>query len=401
MATFLHDKEKDLNQTWTLTNENYDKDVLLATLLQKYGDVFCVEKNPELFRYYAEMWWKKYYRTFQKWFDAFDIPYSPLENYNRKEERVSKSSEEGNQYNRYNDVGNTTTARTTGNTQDGTRSHTEDTQADSAKSGQGNETGSLAGTGHKTAGSKETWNRDKTTDTASDVDTKVRQSNSNTNTSGRMIAQYDSDGHIIGYTIAAGTERATEHGVSAYDEGANNISTYSEGNYAPGSLDIIHGSMSDVGSLQTDTNVKTNNAAGANRVTEHENGTKNITANTEDTTSSEATTKNNNFNELGTEKQNVTGTEISHDKHSGTEDVSGSSNTHGDSQSKNEVSREGQDSAFIHGNIGVTTSQQMLEAEIKVQLFSIYDTIAELFVDENCVCIYTNKLQREGGCGLW
>lgn len=41
-----------------------------------------------------------------------------------------------------------------------------------------------------------------------------------------------------------------------------------------------------------------------------------------------------------------------------------------------------------HGNIGVTTSQQMLEQEMGVALFSFYDRVADLFVSEFCVMVY-------------
>lgn len=442
MATFLHSKEKDLNETWTLTNKNYDKDVLLATILQKYGDFSCMETNPELFKYYAEMWWKKHYRTFHKWFDAFDIPYSPLENYNRKEERISKESASGDTYERFkhNDhdtrthigdsvgssdltgehIESNETMETASGKTAGTKSHTEDTQSDSAKTGQGKEAGTTTGTGHKTNGSKETWSENKTTDTSQDIDTSSRTTSSNVNQSGRAIPVYDSQGHIIGYTIAEGTERSIEHGVSAFDEGADNIATYNEGNYAPAHLDITHGAMSDNGSVSASGNTKTNNAPGANRVTENSSGEKNITAATEDTTTSGTNSKDNTFNELGTEKQNTSGTEIAHgsdDRETiNTSDASGQNSQHtetqsqdkytdtgsaqrtGDSQQKTATKREGQEDVYIHGNIGVTTSQQMLEAEIKVQLFSIYDAIAELFVDENCICIY-NK--QRGDCCIW
>ena len=42
----------------------------------------------------------------------------------------------------------------------------------------------------------------------------------------------------------------------------------------------------------------------------------------------------------------------------------------------------------IYGNIGVTTSQQMLEAEYEVARFNIYEQIADLFIKEFCICIY-------------
>lgn len=40
------------------------------------------------------------------------------------------------------------------------------------------------------------------------------------------------------------------------------------------------------------------------------------------------------------------------------------------------------------GNIGVTTSQQMLQAELDVDAWNIYEHIADLFLDEFCVLLY-------------
>lgn len=39
-------------------------------------------------------------------------------------------------------------------------------------------------------------------------------------------------------------------------------------------------------------------------------------------------------------------------------------------------------SSHIHGNIGVTTSQQMIESEIELRKFNIYDYIADLYASE-------------------
>lgn len=41
-----------------------------------------------------------------------------------------------------------------------------------------------------------------------------------------------------------------------------------------------------------------------------------------------------------------------------------------------------------HGNIGVTTSQQMLESELKIAEWNLYDHIADLFIKEFCICVY-------------
>lgn len=42
----------------------------------------------------------------------------------------------------------------------------------------------------------------------------------------------------------------------------------------------------------------------------------------------------------------------------------------------------------IHGNIGVTTSQQMLESELNLQYWNLYNKISNLFMIEFCIMIY-------------
>ena len=41
-----------------------------------------------------------------------------------------------------------------------------------------------------------------------------------------------------------------------------------------------------------------------------------------------------------------------------------------------------------HGNIGVTTNQQMLEAELEVAKWNLYDEITDLFLSEFCIYTY-------------
>lgn len=44
--------------------------------------------------------------------------------------------------------------------------------------------------------------------------------------------------------------------------------------------------------------------------------------------------------------------------------------------------------AHLYGNIGVTTSTQMLEDFLRVERFSIFEQIADIFVDEFCIMVY-------------
>ena len=42
----------------------------------------------------------------------------------------------------------------------------------------------------------------------------------------------------------------------------------------------------------------------------------------------------------------------------------------------------------IHGNIGVITSQQMLESELQLQYWNLYNKISNLFMKEFCIMVY-------------
>ena len=69
-----------------------------------------------------------------------------------------------------------------------------------------------------------------------------------------------------------------------------------------------------------------------------------------------------------------------------------SARTSFDIHKDDESGRESESSAAshhgrIHGNIGVTTSQQMLQAELDIARFGMYDEAANLFLTE--LCIYT------------
>lgn len=44
--------------------------------------------------------------------------------------------------------------------------------------------------------------------------------------------------------------------------------------------------------------------------------------------------------------------------------------------------------AHIFGNIGITTSSQMLSEFLNVEKFSFYDAVADLFVQDFCIMIY-------------
>lgn len=70
--------------------------------------------------------------------------------------------------------------------------------------------------------------------------------------------------------------------------------------------------------------------------------------------------------------------------------INGSTNAVNTSQSRDSESENTGNihSGRTHGNIGVTTSQQMLQAELDIARFNLYDEAADLFLQEFCVYTY-------------
>ena len=65
---------------------------------------------------------------------------------------------------------------------------------------------------------------------------------------------------------------------------------------------------------------------------------------------------------------------------SGTSESTGSSETNTDGTSTH--------SGHLYGNIGVTTSQEMLTQELDVQRFNLIQQITDLFLTEYCIMVY-------------
>ena len=76
---------KSIADTWALDNERFDKDVLLSAIIEKGGRFEPLYSDPDYFNDMCVYWWSKWKRTFEKWFDIWDVSYTPLENYDRHE----------------------------------------------------------------------------------------------------------------------------------------------------------------------------------------------------------------------------------------------------------------------------------------------------------------------------
>lgn len=72
------------------------------------------------------------------------------------------------------------------------------------------------------------------------------------------------------------------------------------------------------------------------------------------------------------------------------DEVASNSKVENDSVQTNDFNKDDKNihSGRIHGNIGVTTSQQMLQSELDIARFNIVQQITDLFLCELCICVY-------------
>ena len=84
--------EKSITDNWALTDKQgqtitaFDKDTLLATIINKGGCFGVVYQDPEYFYLMCSYFWKRWKSVFSDWYETAAIEYNPLENYDRIEE---------------------------------------------------------------------------------------------------------------------------------------------------------------------------------------------------------------------------------------------------------------------------------------------------------------------------
>ena len=89
----------------------------------------------------------------------------------------------------------------------------------------------------------------------------------------------------------------------------------------------------------------------------------------------------------GTNQQDVSAYNDTGFEPSNKNTINTSTNTTSTSDSTNSDTKNNTRKGRAHGNIGVTTSQQMLEAELDVAKFSIYQHIVDMFAKEFCLLV--------------
>ena len=276
-----------ISDNWTLDNNNFNKQTLLATIVTTGGRFEPLYSDPEYFRFMSAQWWNKWQRNFLKWFDALDIEYNPLENYDRMEqwhEDTTDGSSESTEY-----------------SSDTTLDH------DGSYSKQGN-------------------------DKIVEADTNESQESGTTTVVTRQNGTLRAPG-------ASGSNGSTT---------TNEVSAYDASGYS------AHDKSTVVANKSEDTTLDT---------TETTTHGKKVTGKDDKTTT-------RTYSESGSDAADDT------------------TNVEGTSATDRSADRDFDHEGRVHGNIGVTTSQQMLQSELDLQLWNVYQHIADIFCKEMLITVY-------------
>lgn len=258
--------------------DGIDRDTEINTILLRSGEFEVIYSDFDFMQEMIGLISKKWARTFQKWYDALQLDYNPIENYDR--------------YETWTDTGSNTGTVKHGITKNSTSTESETSKGSTSEDVKGSNSENVTGS-----------NTESVKGSSSDK-------SSSTSTTDTLVSTYDSD------------------------------------------------------SLHEDNQNKSNQSA------------------TSSGTTSQDTSGSNKQFTTGSSIQNSTGSDQRSTNSSGSV-----SETSSDDETRN-LGTSGQHEGHIHGNIGVTTSQQMLEAELDLQEWNLYEHIADIFVRELCIPVY-------------
>ena len=319
-----------------------DKDIAVDEILMRSGEFEIIYPNPDFLRVAITHWGRKHFRTFDKWIQALALQFDPLYNYDRYEEYTDE--------------------RTGAHTQ----SHTDNTKAEVSSSDVESMTGARSTEG--TSSDVETRENSSTSGTSEHKEGTQAEVESKTGTGSNTTSDTKTANSVSGTTSESITDDTKTRSVSAYD-----AATFQDREQEVGR-------------------------------NESEGGGNGVAASTERGTTSGSTSDTGNTSKTGYTGEDVTGS----GSESGSESSVKNGYTSEDSSETSNASRSGvtgsesesagnlvgnseettTHTAHLYGNIGVTTSTQMLEDFLRVERFNIYEQIADIFIDEFCILVY-------------
>lgn len=304
----------------------FDGDLFKYLIVEHLGDRTPIYGNPALFKFNIQNWFTYKKPIFQKLWETMNYEYNPIENYDRKEESVRDSAGRGSQ------LSTSQTERDNAITQaEGTKRNLKQT-GDVTTDYTGTDTHATGGTDRLVGGGTDT-EKQSGSDSLAHTGT-IKEGHTGTDTSTHNVSAFNETGY------QTDTQDKTEHGETV----TNTYNDTQTTNYGKNST-ITYG--------KTDT-----------------------------TTYGKTDTETRNLKD--TDKRNLNDDEkIAHEFDTGNIEKLAGANT---------LEHENENSEYVklraHGNIGVTTTQTMIEEQRRVVQFHVYDFVINMFENKFFICAW-------------
>lgn len=308
--------------------EALDRNTLIDNLLAETAELEVLYPNPVVFKNLVGVWSAKQSDIWNRLYATTQYEYNPIENYDRTETGTTDGA------------GTTTHSGTDTNTETTTYGGTDGRTEAITTGGRDTITGSREEGGTQTEAQ---------TIAVEQGGTETEQTTGHLENSGSdTVTGTDEKGHWIAAFNSAATASSDGLVKQTRDEdSASTTTAYGKEEDSTGSKTTTFGKTEDTDTDNTTTFGKT-----------------------EDTTEQTTYGKTENVTESRTYGQTIGKT---------------GGITHGEQVT---TSQEGSHSLRAHGNIGVTTTQEMIRQQRAVELFNMYDIIIEDFKMRFCILVY-------------
>ena len=310
--------------------EGSELDIIKATILERYGEMETLYADPFKMKFSTMLFFKKHQRTFNRWYEAINMDFEPLYNFDRYEEwedngegsrNAHSSNEASTLSSSANNDSSTNTGSITRTTQNAiTEANSESSQHTGANNS--NDNMSINESTSENSSSDKLSSSNNQRNTASDDTHKVGAYNSST--------LPDNEKSLIeGYE--AGADSSVENGSTqgASQRSGNNSTAHSGADFA-----------------------EDDKTAALSRA---ENGT---------------ITDSDNRSTSGGNSSSTSGAQT------------------GSSNSSESNASHGHHTGHLYGNIGVTTSAQLLREYLNVSEWGFYEHVADLYAEELLLMVY-------------
>lgn len=310
--------------------EGVESDVVKAVILERYGEMETLYADPYRMKFATTLFFKKHSRTFEKWFNAINMDYEPLYNYDRYEEWTDEGA--------------------------------------GSKNANSNHRNSILENGNTSDADSSTGSNTRTSNISASENNREDLNHSGSNTSNDSMAISE------GTTEATNSEKLSNGNAqrNTADDGTNKVAAYNS-----------------VTLPDAEKEVSTGYEATANSNVEHDsiNGTSTRTGNNTNARSG-ADFSEDTKNSASSKAENETTTDSATGSTSANASHSNARNEDGTINSTESTASLGTHRGHLYGNIGVTTSSALLLEFLSASEWSFFDHVADLYAEELLLMIY-------------